>query len=112
MELQRLGNLAFPTLHGQERDIMLKGHFYQALQVRWQRKLGAPETDETFKELYDRARMLEQREKQYANSAAARGDGSREGGTRKNFRPSLSVGRTVKATVATAAADFDRARVL
>ena len=25
MELQRLGNLAFPTLHGQERDTFLSG---------------------------------------------------------------------------------------
>jgi hypothetical protein len=79
MELQRLGNMAFPTLCGQERDIMLKGRFFQALQVRWQRKLGGPKTDETFKELYDRARMLEQREKQYAESAAGR----KEGGNKK-----------------------------
>ena len=78
MELQRLGNKAFPSIRGRELDRLLKGRFFQALHVRWQRKLGAPKTDETFKELYDRARMLEQREKQYAVSAATRdasGDG-------------------------------------
>lgn len=78
-------------LHGQERDIMLKGRFFQALQVRWQRKLGAPKTDETFKELYDRARMLGQREKQYAESAASRGDGSREEGSRDGSREEPQV---------------------
>ena len=49
---------------------MLKGRFYQALLPKWQRKLGAPKL-ESFTELYDQARMLEQHEKQYQASAQA-----------------------------------------
>ena len=48
--------------------------FFQAIHVKWQRKLGAPKPGETFQELFDRARVLEQHEKQYAESAASRGD--------------------------------------
>ena len=40
IELQRLANL--------ERKGMLKGHFFQALHMMWQRKLGAPKPDEIF----------------------------------------------------------------
>lgn len=65
MELQTLGNKAFPSIRGRELDRLLKGRFFQALHVKWQRKLGAPKMEETFQELCDRARMLEQREKQY-----------------------------------------------
>ena len=39
---------------------MLKGHSYQALSPKWQCKLGAPKTDETFEDLYARARAMEQ----------------------------------------------------
>ena len=51
---------------------LLRGRFYQELLPKWQRKLGAPNTDETFSELYDRARMLEKHELQYVASAAVR----------------------------------------
>ena len=34
--------------------------------MKWQRKLGAPKPEETFYDLYDRARLLESREKQYS----------------------------------------------
>ena len=47
--------------------------------MKWQRKVGAPKTGETFQELYDRARILEQHERQYAESTAARSDGTRKG---------------------------------
>lgn len=37
---------------------MLKEQFYQALLPKWQHKLGAPKTDETFEDLCTRARPL------------------------------------------------------
>ena len=37
--------------------------------MNWQRKLGAPKPSETFQELFNRARVLEQ---QYQESAASR----------------------------------------
>ena len=80
LELQSLGRKAFPSITGREFDRLLKGRFFQALHVKWQRKLAAPKTGETFQEFYDRARVLEQHEKQYAESAASRD------GTRKNDR--------------------------
>ena len=48
MEIQRLGHHAFPTVKWWDLDWLLKGHFFQALHMRWQRKLGAPKMDETF----------------------------------------------------------------
>ena len=53
MELQKLGRKAFPTAEGKEFDRLLKGRFYQALHPRWQRKLNAPRTDETFTQLFE-----------------------------------------------------------
>jgi len=73
LELQMLANKAFPSTPAKDFNRILKGRFFQALHVQWQRKLGAPKPNESFKELYDRARILEQHEKQYAASAAARG---------------------------------------
>ena len=80
MEIQRLGHRAFPSVTGNDLDHLLKDHFFQALLVWWQRKLGAPKVQETFQELFDRARMVEQREKQYAESAALHGnnDGNKQ----------------------------------
>ena len=74
LELQTLANKAFPSTPAKDFNRMLKGRFFQALLVRWQRKLGAPKPTESFKELYDRARIMEQHEKQYAAAAAARGE--------------------------------------
>ena len=74
IDLQRLGRKAFPSSQGKEFDRLLKGRFFQALHVKWQRKLGTPKPQETFRELYDRARTLEQHEKQYAASAASKND--------------------------------------
>ena len=53
---------------------MMKGRFFQALHTRWQRKLGAPRPEETFSQLFERARMFEQLEKQYSEAAASRSD--------------------------------------
>lgn len=69
ISIQQLGLKAFPSMVGKEFDRLIKGRFYQALNVKWQRKLGKPKPEETFHELYDRARMLEQHEKQYSVSA-------------------------------------------
>ena len=74
MDLQTLGRKAFPSSHGKEFDRLLKGRFFQAIHVKWQRKLGAPKTGETFQELFDRARVLEQHEKQYTESAVLKGE--------------------------------------
>ena len=53
LELQALGLKAFPSIQGREFDRLLKGRFFQALHVKWQRKIGAPKPSETFQELYD-----------------------------------------------------------
>ena len=71
LTLQTLGRRAFSSVGAKEFDCLLKGRFYQALLPKWQRKLGAPKLEESFTELYDRARMLEQHEKQYQASAQA-----------------------------------------
>ena len=74
LDLQRFGRRALPSTDGREFDRLLKGRFFQALHTKWQRKLNAPRREETFMELYDRARQAEQREKHYAEAAIARGD--------------------------------------
>ena len=74
MDLQRLGRKAFPTLEGRDFDRMLKGRFFQALIPKWQRKLGAPRLDESFVQLFERARMIEEHDKQYSESASVRAD--------------------------------------
>ena len=84
MDLQTLGRKAFPSSHGKEFDRLLKGRFFQAIHVKWQRKLGAPKTGETFQELFNRARVLEQHEKQYQESAASRSGDKQD----KPIRPS------------------------
>ena len=53
MNIQLLGRKAFPTIVGKDFDRLLKGRFFQALLVKWQKKLGAPKPDETFHQLYD-----------------------------------------------------------
>ena len=68
--LQKLGRKAFPGLKGKEFDRLLKGRFFQALHQKWQRKLGAPKSSETFQDLYDRARILEKQHKQISDTAA------------------------------------------
>ena len=85
MEIQRLGQRAFPSVTGNDLDHLLKGCFFQALLVQWQRKLGAPKVEETFQELFDRAR---QREKQYAESAALHGNN--DGNKQKNNKEKVT----------------------
>ena len=55
MDIQKLGRKAFPSTAGKELDRLLKGHFYQALQLRWQCKLNASPAEETFEQLFERA---------------------------------------------------------
>ena len=74
IELQNLGRKAFPQMNEKELDRLLKGRFFQALNSKWQRKLAAPKPNETFNELYDRARTLEKHEKQISATAAIKGD--------------------------------------
>ena len=83
-----LANKAFPSTPAKDFDRMFKGRFFQALHVQWQRKLGAPKPAESFKELYDRARTLEQHEKQYTASAAARGEHKRPAEHGRRYKPS------------------------
>ena len=74
LELQRPAKRAFPTLKGKDFDRLVKGRFFQALLPRWQRKLGAPKPDESFDELFNRARTTERREQQYCEVAEERKD--------------------------------------
>ena len=74
ISIQQLGRKAFPSIVGKDFDHLLKGHFYQALLVKWQRKLGAPKPDESFHDLLARAHMLEEHEKQFQASAESRSD--------------------------------------
>ena len=65
LELQRVAKRAFPALFGNDLDRLLKGCYFQALDTRWQRKLGAPKPEESFDELFNRERVAERREQQY-----------------------------------------------
>lgn len=65
--LQKLALKAFPESGAKEFDRILKGRFYQALLPKWQRKLGAPKTDESFEDLYARARASERHEQQISS---------------------------------------------
>ena len=53
---------------------MLKGIFFHSLATKWQRKLGAPKPNETFEELYSRARTLECHDQQFTQSAAGKNE--------------------------------------
>ena len=72
LQLQKVAKRAFPTLVGKDLDRLLKGRFFQALLPKWQRRLGAPKTDESFDELFNRARTTECREQQYNDIADER----------------------------------------
>ena len=61
-------------MNEKELDRLLKDRFFQALNSKWQRKLAAPKPNETFNELYDRARTLEKHDKQISATAAIKGD--------------------------------------
>ena len=59
VQLQKLGRKPFLGSGHKEFDQMLKGHFFQALLPKWQRKLGALKTTKSFEDLYARAHTLE-----------------------------------------------------
>ena len=79
IELQKLAKRGFPKLVGKDLDRLLKGRFFQALLPKWQRKLGAPKIEESFEELYSRARMMECRDQQYSEAAEERRDVGQKG---------------------------------
>lgn len=72
LQLQKVAKRDFPTLVGKDLDRLMKGRFFQALLPKWQRKLGAPKTEESFDELFNRARTMEFREQQYNEIADER----------------------------------------
>ena len=74
MELQRMARRAISNMPEPEYNRLLKERFFQAPQVKWQRKLGAPKPEESFQDLYDRARLMEQYEKQYSDTVAVRNE--------------------------------------
>ena len=63
LSIQQLGRNVFPSIIGKDFDRLLKGWFYQALLVKWQRKLGPPKAEESFHDFYTCARQLEEYEK-------------------------------------------------
>ena len=69
LSIQQLGRKAFPTIVGKDFDRLIKGRFYQALLIKWQRKLGCPKPDEGFHDLLAHVRMFEEHEEQFAASA-------------------------------------------
>ena len=78
--VQRLGRRAFLSINEKEFDRLIKGRFFQALLVKWQR-----------------ARMVEQYEKQYVASAAAHSDLSSKKGDRTRWTATtLAKDETVK----------------
>ena len=69
LEFQRLAKRAFPVLTDKDFDRLMKGRFSQVLLPRWQRKRRIPKPDESFDELFNRARTTEQHEQQYCEVA-------------------------------------------
>ena len=53
----------------------MKSRYFQSLLLKWQRKLGAPKTEESFEDLFNRARTAEKHDQQYNQSAAEKNDG-------------------------------------
>ena len=51
IKIQQLGRKAFLIITGRDFDRLLKGRFYQALLVKWQRKLKSPRPEESFLDL-------------------------------------------------------------
>ena len=63
---------------GKDLDRLLKGRYFRALGTRWQRKLGAPKPDESFDELFNRARVVERWEQQYKEAEGERNEKEKE----------------------------------
>ena len=74
IKLETIARKAFPSLVCKEWDRLLKGRFFHCLATKWQRKLGAPKPNETFEELYSRARTLECHDQQFTQSAAGKNE--------------------------------------
>ena len=117
MDLQKLARKAFPKMDVKEFDRLLKGRFYQALLPKWQRKLGAPKTAESFDDLFTRARTFERHEQQFSANSASRNDASQKG-ERKRHReepqnkPQASAEQKDKDTAGQNNSELRRRRVL
>ena len=85
-------------MEGKELDHMLKSQFYQALHPCWQWKLNAPKPNETFGQLFERARMLEQHENQFTVSTASHGETAAE-----KAKPAVNPNRPPPSTKTTKA---------
>ena len=83
IKLQAAARKAFPSLLGKEHDRLMKGRFFQSLLPKWQRKLGAPKTEETFEDLFNRARTAEKHDQQYSQSAADKNDSRKKSNPNK-----------------------------
>ena len=102
MQLQQLGRKAFPSIEGKDFDRLLKGRFYQALHTKWQRKLGAPRPEESFSQLYERARTIEQHEQQYLAAAASHGEHSNKKTNTRNHEHDNPVPKKTASAKSTA----------
>ena len=105
IKLQAAARKAFPSLIGKEHDRLMKGRFFQSLAPRWQRKLGAPKVDESFDELFNRARTTERREQQYCEAAEERKDSQQ-----KSKRVEKAPTQPRKEQAAKASADSEKKR--
>ncbi len=63
--LQRLAKKAFPGSTPKKWDRLLKSKCYQALLLKWHRKLSALKATEIFDDLYSRAQALERHDQQF-----------------------------------------------
>ena len=86
IKLQTIARKAFLSIVGKEWDRLQKGRFYHCLATKWQHKLGTPKPNETFEELYSRARTLECHDQQFSQSAV----GKNEPRSRRNSDKSTS----------------------
>ena len=108
MDIQKLGRKDFPTLTGHEFDRLLKGRFYQALITKWQCKLGAPHPDETFLQLFERARAVEHHDKQYSEASNRRDERkARQNSSKQKFRDAAESGKSTGASARSTSSDSD-----
>ena len=65
VKLQAAATKAFPSLMGKEQERLMKDKFIHSLLPKWQRKLGAPKTEESFEDIFNRARTAKKHDQQY-----------------------------------------------
>ena len=67
----KISKTCIPSSHWQGPGLATEGSFFRP---RWQRKLGAPRTNDSFDELFNRTRTTERHEQQYSNIAGEHRD--------------------------------------